>query len=405
VTPTPTPTPTVTPTVTPTPTVINVMTFGARGDGIADDTVAITTAMAAAANASKSVYVPAGTYSVRTLAVPDGVSLQGAGVDAAWIKGHVVFGSNQDFADLKIGDAGVSAIFNAASSVTNTSFTRCRFRGGGGSPGGTNAPVVYIGQNYPVSYLTFSSCEFECALGTEGLSFDNCYNCVTVQNVGAGSLNHHIAFNGCTFGVSNGVRSGSVRMGLEVVDSSHSTSGGFHDITMNGCTVEFCDAEGVDFSDYYNVRATGIVVENCTIKGAGVPGGLYGNSVCMEFPYRFVFRNNVVYRSMRRCFTMDSRSEAFSGSGATITGNTFDFTVDNGATFIDDYPIQLRLDNNIFTGNTIKMNFVPSSNRAIRVRDAEYNDISHNTYSIGSASLYAETDGSANNTYTDNTGI
>jgi hypothetical protein len=54
----------------------NVKTFGAVGDGVANDTAAFTAAMAA----STAVYVPPGTYKIAsTLAVPNNTTLYGAG--------------------------------------------------------------------------------------------------------------------------------------------------------------------------------------------------------------------------------------------------------------------------------------------------------------------------------------
>ncbi len=54
----------------------NVKTYGAIGNGVADDTAAFTAAMAA----STAVYVPPGTYKITsTLAIPNNTSLIGAG--------------------------------------------------------------------------------------------------------------------------------------------------------------------------------------------------------------------------------------------------------------------------------------------------------------------------------------
>lgn len=55
---------------------VSVKTYGAVGDGVADDTAAFTAAMAA----STAVYVPPGTYKITsTLAVPNNTTLYGAG--------------------------------------------------------------------------------------------------------------------------------------------------------------------------------------------------------------------------------------------------------------------------------------------------------------------------------------
>lgn len=61
---------------------INVRDYGAIGDGVADDTSAIQAAIDAATlvGASKSVFVPTGTYKVTALSVPEGMNIYGEGV-------------------------------------------------------------------------------------------------------------------------------------------------------------------------------------------------------------------------------------------------------------------------------------------------------------------------------------
>lgn len=59
---------------------VNVKDFGAKGDGIADDIVAIVAAIAEAATAGKAVRLPAGTYRVSSsLTLPIGTILSGDG--------------------------------------------------------------------------------------------------------------------------------------------------------------------------------------------------------------------------------------------------------------------------------------------------------------------------------------
>ena len=76
----------------------------------------------------------------------------------AWLKGEVVFGSHSSISGLKLGDAGKST--HNRRGASNTTFTACRFRGGGGSD--FNAPVIMLGlsQN-SCDHITFTDCDIE----------------------------------------------------------------------------------------------------------------------------------------------------------------------------------------------------------------------------------------------------
>jgi hypothetical protein len=69
---------------------ISVKDFGAKGDGTTDDTQAIQAAIDTATSSAVSLFVPAGTYSVRGLQLPDTVcaNIRGAGVDVTKFRSH-----------------------------------------------------------------------------------------------------------------------------------------------------------------------------------------------------------------------------------------------------------------------------------------------------------------------------
>ncbi len=88
--PTPTATPTSTPTSTPAPTLaatptttpaptnsFDVRAFGAKGDGVTDDTAAFAAAVSAARPVGGTVYVPVGTYVLSQVTLPSYVKLVG----------------------------------------------------------------------------------------------------------------------------------------------------------------------------------------------------------------------------------------------------------------------------------------------------------------------------------------
>ena len=60
---------------------LNIMDFGAKGDGRGDDTGALLEAMARAAETEGTVYFPAGTYNIKPVKVPSHITLLGG---SAW---------------------------------------------------------------------------------------------------------------------------------------------------------------------------------------------------------------------------------------------------------------------------------------------------------------------------------
>jgi hypothetical protein len=62
--------------------IINVLDFGAAGDGVTDDTVAIQNAINAAQSHGGHVFLPAGTYRVSSLTISGAFTLRGAGINA-----------------------------------------------------------------------------------------------------------------------------------------------------------------------------------------------------------------------------------------------------------------------------------------------------------------------------------
>ncbi|MEM6771878.1 MAG: glycosyl hydrolase family 28-related protein, partial [Bacteroidota bacterium] len=60
---------------------LNIKDFGAKGDGLADDTEALKAAMRAAAKAEGTIYFPTGVYAIHPIAVPSHITLLG---HSAW---------------------------------------------------------------------------------------------------------------------------------------------------------------------------------------------------------------------------------------------------------------------------------------------------------------------------------
>ncbi len=283
-----------------------------------------------AAKAGDTVVVSAGTFTAAGgIDVPDGVTIIGQGKDASWIKGQIRYGSNTVVKNLKMGDVGRSAAKNR-NGARNTTFEDCRFRGGGGSAWNY---VLLLGEGASCSFITFRNCEVECNLGSENASLSNGFNDVTIWVGGSTSVSD-ILFEGCHIGVSNGVRSGAPRMGVECY-TDDGAQYGWQRITFRSCVVEVCDAHGMDFSDEQNVRSQGLVVEGCHLKGAGLrPNAPWASTIDLEYPLRATIRNNTFGLGQERCVQMTTRGDAYSPAYAVFQGNRIDLTP-NGVTKAD----------------------------------------------------------------------
>ena len=329
---------------------VNVVAYGARHDGRTDDTAAITRAMRAAARTAKGVYLPAGTYRVSSLTMPDGLAVFGAGMGRAWLKGHLAFGSNGLISDVKIGDAGKSAVNNRAGAA-ETVFTRVHFRGGGGS--GWHAPVVLLGGTGSCSDITFRRCEVERNVGIEDSAFTNGYNDITVYQASSAHVSD-ITFDGCHVGVTNGIRTGSPRMGLECWTAPGSGTG-WRNITLRDCVFEATAIHNADFACFSDAVSRGVLVEGCTFKGGGLDmkNTLWGYGICLEWPNNVTIRNSTFYRSAYAAIW--GSPQGMSGAAWRITGNTFDAdTAYGGMAAPDRCIVGLFGQGNVFTGNKVK---------------------------------------------------
>jgi len=304
------------------------------------------------------LYFPAGTYLLSSpLTVPSGTVLVGAGMASSWLKGKINYGSTSSFTDLKIGPAtaGLSSTQNVHN-ATGTSFTRCHFRGGGGTAplytGVTqnNWPCLNIGADFSggmtgaAAYnLTFTDCEIERSLGT--------HNCVSLYAQRTGTIIDGVTFNGCHFGVSNGVASGSDRFMVECW-TEHGMGWYWRNLTFQNCDFAAGDECGLDFACHNDsIRGQNVLVDGCTFHGAR-NGFAYG--ICSESADYITIRNNTFYRHYENHINLVSTNWP-ANNHAVVTGNVINAEISEiGALTPNRSGIYIAVDNAMVTGNTIR---------------------------------------------------
>lgn len=267
--PSPTPTP-------PSQNSINIkIVYGAKGDGVSDDTTAINNALAAI-KSGQTLYFPMGNYvySGKYITPPDGVNILGDdnGSRRTHIQTGLVFGSNQQYKNIMFGRNQLTALThkNNFNSV-NTVFDNCRFRGGGPIPGVDYSqasssnylgyyPVVQLGgKDYKrsLSRVSFKDCEFE---RTDG-NWVSPYvrgNIMSLWNDNRTGYSHieYLTFEGCHFGVKNPTgQYGSVSANIELKTNNTASSDfndythNWHDVVIKDTIFERSGDFNIDFTD------------------------------------------------------------------------------------------------------------------------------------------------------------
>ena len=304
-------------------------------------------------------YFPAGTYLLSTaLTVPDGCKLAGplgAGPDStAHLKGTVRFGSTSAFTDLKIGDT-TSSTYNQ-SGATTTTFTRCHFRGGGGSSLPTYNVVSLGGTGGSCDHITFTDCEFErnyitdTVRDTRLVDKNNCVIAIMART----STVDTVIVDGCHIGVSNGMtedcarNTGSPFAGLLCWTANTSGTATWKNISLIDTTIEVCDWDGIDLADYCAGTISGpITIDNCTIAGADSEG------ICVEGPHGVEVKNCTIGRCYGYQYVASSRGSE-PNCYDNIHDNEFDMRPDNGVTArYADMPASIQLSDgeHIFADN------------------------------------------------------
>ena len=329
--------------------VVNVLDYGATGDGVTDDTTAIQNAASAATAASKPLYAPAGTYRMTTgITVTHGLIGDGPsdtifqGVDDGTVKGSLI-STTTSGTGLYSGftlDGACSADPVAWDSSNYDSFTghQSVFNCGG------NKIVI----SNVVSQNSFFA-PFRCELG-DNVLFENCKAIRGRGNFGDGYYirkSHNVTLINCM--AEDVTRIGFVCEGdnsriCENVtfigchaenahDQSNAYGGNefnagfwFENSTLNTCIG--CTAKDTDDGFLY--------VGTFNVSGAGhsVAKGTFINCYAETLGYGF-FGQSLIPTDIETILTFDNCSvknseEAFLLKGTTATLNSCSFTKDGG---------------------------------------------------------------------------
>jgi hypothetical protein len=334
---------------------VSVKSYGAHGNGTDDDTTHIGDAIAAAAG--MPVYFPAGTYLIAGgLDVPSGTRFVGDGMATTHLKGHLHIGSNTALKEMKIGEDGAASFYHA-NGASNVTFTRVQFRGGGYETEASRyRPVIGMGGTQgAISNVTFTACNIECNLGTE-----NELHTLGLNNVSMGEVMddaahlENITFNGCTFGVSNGVRTGSPRMHVEMTSRLWNGGPGTHyaqNIHFMHNAFEFSDESCLDIESEVDAGASlgNFTIHGNLFKGAGADDAKWGQCLCLEAGQYAEVTGNTFWGGKYGSIQLWDAGVGKDGYDV-ITGNTIDDTLGHPT---HTKVISITTNHNVFTGNTI----------------------------------------------------
>jgi len=243
-----------------------VKDFGARGDGVTDDTAAFGRAFAAvSAYGGGVVYVPPGRYRVGKLFVPSGCVLTGAGT-ASWIQ--LLDNTNATFLNI----VGVDI------TVSNLQID-------GNASGQSNKSALYdaVAMFPPAQRVRIHDCWVHDAIGYQIVAFPGCSDIVVARNIVSGGAEEGIECQGSSdFRAVGNLVQESGNNGIYVW-SNTSQSGTCRAATIAGNVV----------SDWSRTSPGwgGIVVDDgatdVTVTGnalAGTPGTGTGIAVSSEGP-------------------------------------------------------------------------------------------------------------------------
>ena len=349
--------------------VLNVLDFGAKGDGTTNDTTAIQTAL----NAGSTIYFPTGTYLISSPLTVNGK--------------QTIFGDSKDLSIIKTNTAINPAIITSSGVVGEVSLRDVQLWNNGGTAcinatdstngiGGFSQNVKMVGNPCVLGtgaainpIMNFYYCDFNNYSATSkliDLRGVNSYNNFTVTN----SV-FHASPSAIALSITNG--------------SSPSTNALIQGIFIKNNIFETCDAGAIslgspfvaDISDNYFddiATPTGPLINIFTISGSNY----HPSCVTISNNIAQLGSSNIVYTT---------------GSSAIISGNRF-----QGIDLTDSYGVYCVNNSGACTyTNNNNTNFIIGPNSGINT--LPYNSFVTCDLSLGYGVLYSQTNSSTTNPF------
>jgi len=347
---------------------VSVKDFGAVGDGVADDTVAIASALdAVTATGGGVVYAPPGTYFIAgdgIINIKAGVTLRGAGAATRFVSGTGGRNANHVFVYLKDG----SVIEDCRLSGANFARQSGGASGIGFNKIGITTQGASVGQNFRVSrvgFEKFANSHVFVFDAHRAAIIDGCYT--FGQQAGSYvdiDANYAVTNWNATYDLAR------ITAGTQVYALTNFYNSGSNTkdvIITNGRHFNINDAFcGVNSGSSRHTITNNIFVKNAT--------GYYGGwGLDMNAAGDFcVMTGNYIEGGTAGCHLVGSNS-------ATVTGNTF--ACDRGVWIEDPNSVE-----NTITGNTITLtNFTPAVQKVgIRIDGGRNNLLSGNAINCNS---------------------
>ena len=267
---------------------ISVKDFGAIGNGVANDTSAIQNAINYAAPLGKSVFIPAGTYSITALTFPQqhgGIELYGEAMNSGYNMENAIYRgsvlvSTQATGNIISCDGGVS-YSNRGIRIRNLNIRVS-----------TADYAIYLKRSPELNLLENLTIYNDNPAGGSGICLESCW-------VGT-------RINGCGL---NAAAIGANNIGINV----------FNDIKAGGVSIE--DTNATKFSK--NIRIGGDVYQ-ATLRNCGGEGGKHGFYIDGNDP-------KVLLDTCHCEFNRDIAVYIEKSGGVTVTNSTFYRNAENAS--------------------------------------------------------------------------